>query len=123
MHELSVAHAVVSTVLSAVPEDSTRIRAVRIRVGDLSGVVPAALEFAYEVAVQGTRLADAVLLVERAPVVIRCPECGDQLLADVHSFVCPGCLRPCGQVVSGKEIEVLDVTLDDAEQLVGATDE
>jgi Zn finger protein HypA/HybF involved in hydrogenase expression len=63
--------------------------------------------------VQGTALEDAVLLIERSPIVIDCPSCGEQTLPSAHDFRCPSCLTPCGNVVSGKEMEIVDITLDD----------
>jgi hydrogenase nickel incorporation protein HypA/HybF len=113
MHELSVAHAVVSTVVDALPSPPPRVLGIRVRVGELSGIVPRALEFAYDVAAQGTPLADAALVIEVSPVVIDCPACGPQQLASTHDFRCPVCGTPCGAVIGGKELEILDVTLDD----------
>lgn len=118
MHELSVAHAVVSTVTAALPSPDVRVTQVRLRIGELSGVVPQALQFAYEVAAEGTPLADAVLTIDRTPIVIRCSTCGEQELASSQDFTCPGCHQPCGDVISGKELEIVDITLDDA--LAGA---
>ncbi len=115
MHELSVAHAVVTTVVNALPSPTPRVTQVRLRIGELSGIVPQALEFAYDVAAQGTPLADAALVIERSPIVIACPTCGEQELASARDFSCPSCDQPCGSVVSGQEMEILDVTLEDAE--------
>ena len=116
MHELSVAHAIVNTVVTALPESPEprgRITSVRVAVGALSGVVPQALEFAYDVAAEGTPLADAALRIERMPVVIDCPACGHQELSGTTDFHCPSCGELCGNVVGGKELQVLDVTFDD----------
>ena len=113
MHELSVAHAVVSTVVDALPAPDTRVLQVRLRIGELSGIVPQALEFAYDVAAEGTPLADAALVIERAPIVIDCPTCGHQQLASAQEFRCPSCQQPCGNVIGGKELEIVDITLDD----------
>ena len=114
MHELSVAHAVVSTVVDALPSPDTRVIQVRLRVGELSGLVPQALEFAYDVAAEGTPLADAALVIERSPIVVRCPSCGDGELPNAHDFRCPTCHEACGDVVGGRELEIVDITLDDA---------
>lgn len=114
MHELSIAHAVVSTVVNALPSEDTRVQRVRLSIGRLSGVVPQALEFAYDVAVQDTPLADAVLVIEHTPIVVDCPNCGEQEIAEARSFVCPQCQIPCGNVVRGKELEIVDITLDDS---------
>jgi len=113
MHELSVAHAVVSTVVDALPTPDTRVLQVRLRIGELSGIVPQALEFAYDVAAQGTPLEDAALVIERSPIVIDCPSCGEQRIASAQDFRCPSCAQPCGNVIGGKELEILDITLDE----------
>jgi hydrogenase nickel incorporation protein HypA/HybF len=113
MHELSVAHAVVSTVVDALPSPETRVTQVRLRIGELSGIVPQALEFAYDVAAEGTPLADAALVIERSPVVIDCPACGAQQLPSAKDFHCPTCGILCGNVIGGKELDIIDITLDE----------
>ncbi len=122
MHELSVAHAVVSTVVEALPAgpSAPRVLEVHVRVGVLSGVVPDALSYAYDVAAEGTPLADAALHVERSPVVIHCAECdGDAELLGTTDFRCPACGTPSGDVRGGRELEVLRLVLDDAPALAG----
>jgi hydrogenase nickel incorporation protein HypA/HybF len=113
MHELSVAHAVVSTVVDALPSPDSRVLQVRLRIGELSGIVPQALEFAYDVAAQGTPLEDAALVIERSPIIVDCPSCGHQTIASAQDFRCPSCEQPCGNVVGGKEMEIVDITLDE----------
>jgi len=87
----------------------------------LSGIVPQALEFAYDVAAEGTPLADAALVIERCPIVIACPTCGEQPLPDAHDFGCPSCGVPCGDVIGGKELEIVDITLDDSDVMAGSS--
>ena len=113
MHELSIAHAVVATVTAALPDDPPPVTAVRLQIGDLAGVVPQALLFAYDVATTDTPLVGSTLVIERAPVVIDCPRCGRSELPDIRDFRCPTCGELCGNVVGGKELEILDVTLAD----------
>jgi len=120
MHELSVAHAIVSTVVEALPEDAPRVLEVRVRIGVLSGIVPEALTFAYDVAAHGTRLADAALHIERAPVVVYCPTCeAEMLLAGTNDFHCPACGTPSNDVRDGKDMEIVSLVLDD--EPIGAT--
>ena len=114
MHELSVAHAVVSTVVDALPPDTPRVLEVHVRIGALSGVVPEALAFAYDVAAEGTLLSDAALHVERTPVVVHCAPCEEDVtLEGTTDFRCPACGAPSGDVRSGKELEVVRVVLDE----------
>lgn len=112
MHELSIAHAVVTTVTDALPDPQARVTQVRLRIGALSGVVPQALHFAYDVATAGTPLAGSVLSIQEMPVVINCPTCGEQELPGIRDFTCPACGQLCGDVVGGKELEVADVTFE-----------
>ncbi|NEE49514.1 hydrogenase maturation nickel metallochaperone HypA, partial [Streptomyces sp. SID8455] len=61
MHELSIALAVVDQVDTALRErgaERVPVRSLTLRVGELSGVVPEALDFSFGVAAEGTALAD-----------------------------------------------------------------
>ncbi|MEZ5115897.1 MAG: hydrogenase maturation nickel metallochaperone HypA [Candidatus Nanopelagicales bacterium] len=115
MHELSVAHAVVSTVVDALPAEPVRVREVHVRIGALSGVVPQALQFAYEVAALDTPLQDAVLRIEQVPVSVHCPACDeDRELPATTLFRCPSCGTPTGDVRHGEELEVARIVYDEA---------
>jgi len=119
MHELSVAHAIVSTVVEALPEDAPRVLEVRVRIGVLSGVVPDALSYAYDVAAQGTPLADAPLRIERAPIVIHCAACdATRTLPGTTDFSCPECGAPSGDVRDGRDMEIVSLVLDDQPAVV-----
>jgi hydrogenase nickel incorporation protein HypB len=113
MHELSIAHAVVSTVRAALPDPQARVTDVSLRIGRLAGVVPQALHFAYDVACAGTALEGSTLSIVDVPVTINCPACGVQELQGIRDFTCPSCGQPCGDVVGGKELEVASVTFDE----------
>ena len=68
MHELSIAMSLVDAVCDELPRLGSRVtvRSVRIRVGPLSGVVGEALQFAFEVAAEGSPIAGARLEIEEA---------------------------------------------------------
>ena len=61
----------------------------------LSGVVADALEFCYELSVEGTPLQGSRLVVEEQPVVVFCPNCHEnRVLEDICFFRCPTCGHP-----------------------------
>lgn len=66
MHELSIAISLVEAVCDELPRlgDGVTVRAVRLRVGPLSGVVPDALAFAFDAAALETPIAGARLDIE-----------------------------------------------------------
>ena len=68
MHELGLAQSIFDIVRANVPVDqAAAVRSVRIRVGDVAGVLVESLEFCFEVTVAGTPYDKAQLTVDRVP--------------------------------------------------------
>jgi hydrogenase nickel incorporation protein HypA/HybF len=103
MHEVSIAQAIVTAVSDAV--DGEQVERVEVTVGAMSGVVASALEFAWDVVTNETPLAGSVLVVESVPTTVYCPTCAAVVEPPV-GFVCPSCGELCGDVRSGRELEV-----------------
>lgn len=108
VHELSIALSLVETVEEAARRaEAERVTEVQLVIGALSGVVPEALEFAYEVAVQGTMLEGSRLAIERVPAAVFCDVCdAEREMPGIQSFLCPVCGATTPLVVRGKELEV-----------------
>ncbi|WP_298819026.1 hydrogenase maturation nickel metallochaperone HypA [Chloroflexus sp.] len=109
MHELSIAHNIVSIASAAAAEaGAEEISSVHVRIGALSGVVADALRFSFAIAAEGTPLANAELVIEETPVVVFCAQCNEEMmLPNPRLFRCPRCNQPCGQIVSGRELEIV----------------
>jgi hydrogenase nickel incorporation protein HypA/HybF len=103
VHELSVASAIVSTVRDALP--GRTVEAVEVTVGAMSGVVPQALEFAWDVATTGTALAGSSLEIDLVPTTLYCVDC-DAVVTPEIGFACPSCGALSGDIRSGRELEV-----------------
>ncbi|MBD8869437.1 hydrogenase maturation nickel metallochaperone HypA/HybF [Nocardioides donggukensis] len=106
MHELAIAESVVSSVLERTGEQHVCV--VRLRVGRLSGVVPDALRFCFELATSGTALEGAALEIEHPAGRARCRACEREFeLADAIL------LCECGSadvtVLSGHDLRVTSV--------------
>lgn len=115
MHELTLAAGILEIVQHNVPAaDAARVRAVRVRVGDLAGVVPDSLQFCFEAIVAGTPYAAASLAIERVAAVAQCAECGCSTGLSEPQFVCPACGALGMALLCGEELQVIDVELDDA---------
>src|SRR5690606_38912672 len=85
---------------------AAHIHRIGLRVGALSGVVPEALEFAFELVVRGTIAEGARLELEPVPVRCSWPDCGLEFLPDVPCFECPRCRRPDARLLRGRELEL-----------------
>jgi hydrogenase nickel incorporation protein HypA/HybF len=112
VHALPITRWVVRRVAAAA--GGRRVVVVRMRVGALSGVVPDALRFAWDVAVLDGPLAGARLEVEQVPVAVACRDCGRTSdLADPLPVRCPACGGREVDLVRGREIEVVDADVAD----------
>lgn len=114
MHELSIAQSIVDIIGQYVPaERRSCVRSVRVRVGDLAGVVPDSLVFCFTAVTSDTPLAPAVLDIEHVPYRIACTACGAESATEPGLALCPACGSTHTRMVSGTELQVLTIDLDD----------
>jgi hydrogenase nickel incorporation protein HypA/HybF len=113
MHELSIAVSIVDMAQEeAERRGAMQIRAIHLRLGQLSGVVKQALLSSYEMACESTPLEGSQLLIEEIPVEVFCPKCEQPRLVDsIQWFCCPECGTPTPTVLHGKELEVVALEL------------
>lgn len=110
MHEAGLAQTALEVAAeSARGRGATRIHRLTLRVGDLSGVVPEALRFAFEALSPGTPAEGAAFDIEVVPVECHCATC-DLLFrpADVV-YACPACGALSGDVRRGHELELVSM--------------
>lgn len=109
MHELSIALSIVDVAAEeAERQGGGRVVAVHLKLGPLSGVVKEALTSAFELAREGSPLADCELIVEEVAVAAYCPACAaERPVASVQQMTCPDCGTPMPEVVRGRELEVV----------------
>lgn len=106
MHELSIAETVLETVLDRTGEKHVTV--VRLRIGRLSGVVPDALRFCFDLATTGTPLEGADLEIEEPGGRVHCHACGREDARDDLILLCE-----CGsaevEVLAGRELQLMSV--------------
>ncbi|MER6997232.1 hydrogenase maturation nickel metallochaperone HypA [Streptomyces sp. NPDC000410] len=117
MHEMSIALAVVGQVEEAARDRGvTAVRAVRLQVGELAGVVPDALAFCFELACAGTVLEGAELVAEPVPGRARCAPCADEWAVGMPpNLCCPGCGEPTAELLAGRELQIVSVRWEDGQ--------
>jgi hydrogenase nickel incorporation protein HypA/HybF len=113
VHELSLASAVVDTAVRHAA--GRRVTAVYLRVGHLRQVVPQSLSFYFEHVARGTICEGARLEQEVVPARLACMACGHAWSLDVASFRCPECAAAGASVVSGNELEVESIDVEELE--------
>ncbi len=88
-----------------------RIHRLRLRVGELSGVVPEALRFAFEALSAGGPAEGAVLEIERVAAVHQCAACGAEFTPRDELPECPRCGGWGGRPRSGLELELTSLEI------------
>ncbi len=115
MHEYSVVRELLALVLPRLEGIDGRIHTVFLRKGELLVLSDRALEAAFDLLAEGTRLAGSRLSIEETRARLRCPACGYEgpagRLADegFHAAIpilsCPQCQGPV-EVQSGRELVI-----------------
>lgn len=108
MHELSIALAIVDLAIEKlVGRDPERVASVHLKVGLLSGVVPAALRSAFAIVTEQGPLAGADLVVEEVPVTVFCARCDVERAIEFPCLRCPVCGDAAPDVRRGRELEII----------------
>jgi len=114
MHELGIAQNILQIVQQSVPEkQASDVRGIRIRVGQLSGVVPASLDFCFSAIINDTEMRKARLQIEQVPLTSECRECKHRFQMEDLAFFCPECKSTNLELISGRELEILEIELAD----------
>jgi hydrogenase nickel incorporation protein HypA/HybF len=108
MHEVSIMEETLNLALDyAHREKATQIHGLKMSIGKISGVVPEALQFAFEVIRTNTIAANAQLEIDLIPVVYWCSSCQQEFQPqDLFDSGCPDCKQISFDIIKGKEIEL-----------------
>jgi len=123
MHEAGIAQNLIEAVQQRlVNEPGARVAAIHVRVGELSGVSTDALDFAFECLAASTPLSGARLVFDPVPLVVACDACGQESPVEDLVFRCGVCGSERTRIVSGRELEVRTLELEDETEVAHARD-
>lgn len=111
MHELSVSSAIVDTVVRHAA--GRRVTAVQVRLGHLRQVVPDSLAFYFGLVSRETVCEGARLDQEVVPARLRCATCARDWEIELPVFRCPTCGAASVELLSGEELEVESIEVDE----------
>ena|SRR5208283_1923180 len=113
MHELSVVTNILDIVRRSVPtEVQSTLRSVNIRLGAQAGVVADSLLFFFDILKNDTSFKNASLHIENVPFTIFCVSCNKTFPNDSGLLVCPLCGGTKTSIVSGMELQIVDLELE-----------
>jgi len=110
MHEVSLMEEAVRVAVEAARESGgSRILKLRLRIGTMSGVVPEAMRFAFDVICRNTMAAGAALEIETVPATSWCAVCEREFPQADFLNECPTCHNLSGELRRGRELEIAAV--------------
>jgi hydrogenase nickel incorporation protein HypA/HybF len=110
MHEVSLMQSALDVAIEhAQRQEATRIHTLTMRIGEIAGVVPEALEFAFDALTQGGMAQGARLVVEWVAVECFCDTCERTFHPEGIFYECPRCRQLSANIRHGRELEVISV--------------
>lgn len=112
MHELSIAQSILAIAENAAPKGGV-ITAVRLQVGELSGIERQALEFALSIIKKDTVLDKAEVEIDAVEGEAECRSCGTVFPLHALGTPCPQCAGYSLNVLKGREMRVVNLLVEE----------
>ncbi len=109
MHELALMTSLVNRVCEiAKTENATRVTDIHVKRGELSGVIPEALNFCFDVCVADTIAEKANLCIHDVAAKWKCDSCGNIItkVEDLNIPFCPKCQNHKLTLIEGREFQL-----------------
>jgi hydrogenase nickel incorporation protein HypA/HybF len=114
VHELAIAQSIVEAVeVKAAEYEASRVKSVRLKIGEASAIVADSLAFSFEMLVAETpALAGAHLLIDSVPHRARCRHCDSEFAVINYVAQCPTCQEWSDEIVSGTELQIVEMEIE-----------
>ena len=107
MHELALTEGILNIVADEQKKNAfSRVREIRLRIGEYSGVIPSCIEEFFPLVARGTAAEGARLVTEMVPARICCSDCAYEGPPEKHSACCPNCGSTAIRMTAGREFYV-----------------
>jgi len=114
MHEVSVMRNLLEIVeATADREGAERIDVIHLRIGEMAGINFESLEFAFKILSKGTRAEGGRLEYDKVDLLVKCAECSHEFDPEELVFRCPACDSGQVDIITGREMEVDYILLDE----------
>ncbi len=110
MHELGIVINIVKQMEEYMEQNNLSvIEKLVLQVGELSEIYPPYLEEVYPMAIENTKLANTKLVIDIAPGLGKCTECGMVYNLVANDNKCPLCDNDKFDVITGREFSIKEI--------------
>ncbi|WP_158291472.1 hydrogenase maturation nickel metallochaperone HypA [Desulfosporosinus sp. Sb-LF] len=105
MHELALIQDLLDNVRAHAKRNGvSKVTKINLIVGKLSGALPHALEFGFNVIKKGTELEGAILVIAETDPIMQCHSCEHKYTSTELVFACEQCGGNDIEIIEGKDI-------------------
>lgn len=108
MHELPITESIVRiAVEEAEKHNIKKINEIRLKIGELTGLVPECIQQYFDFASKGTVAEGAQIIIAKIPITMKCTACG--YIGETNNFTnnkCPICNSIDMKLASGNEFYI-----------------
>jgi hydrogenase nickel incorporation protein HypA/HybF len=116
MHEASLVEALIEVIeTEAANAGMVRVTGLKLRVGAMRMVVPEMMQTAFEIMSKGSVAEGARMQIEEVPLLAHCTNCNRDVEVDGHVFLCTLCGTALSEILSGQELDLMEITGDPGE--------
>lgn len=114
MHETALAQQMVRTIVQVAEENGGHpVVSALLHLGAMTHVEPSTLSFAFEAAARDTLAAGCELVIQRIPLRTECQLCAWKGEVEPDAIGCPSCGGVGLKVLTGREIQLVSIDVDD----------
>ena len=111
MHELAIAESMITIVQDEMAKHGlTQVSKIKMVYGEISAIVPEALETAFAMLTANTSLHQAIIELEMKPMAVRCGQCSHEFEPPAEERVlipCPQCSNILGhEIIAGRDLYI-----------------
>ena len=111
---MSIAQSILDIVIEEMQTNGVkRMSAVRLKIGELTAVVPNSLIFCWSVVTESTPAEGSRLDIDSVEVRAECSKCGLVFDIENREYVCPKCKDVELTLLSGRELYIQDLEVPD----------
>ena len=113
MHEMSIAQSLIEIIKEEMTKnDAAKLKSARLQIGQMSAIVPDALDFCFSVITEGTALEGAELIMDRVPLRGVYRKCAFEFDIINYAFLCPACGSSDIDALSGRELALIEIEVE-----------
>lgn len=115
MHEMAIVESIMEIIEhQAAMHNAKKIVKVSLEFGALTGVMPEAINFGFEVLSKGGIAEGAVVDINILPIKFYCLECAKEVTVEEYQPYCPVCSSASVKIIQGKdEMRIVSLEIED----------